>query len=328
MCAAASGSTLIGDLGGTNARFARLPESGTEYSDVLELECDDFPSAELAIEHYLECTGGERPGALCLAVAAPLAGQTARFLNNRWTIDASTLARQFEGAEVRLVNDFQAIAHAVPALGEADVEAIGKRRPLLPVSGDFTIGLIGPGTGLGVSGLIRRGGQLCALASEGGHLGFAPENGLQAELLARLRKRFERVSNERLLSGPGISNIYRTLLEIFDQEPVERDPAAILGRARDGSDRVALETERLFYEILGQVAGNLALTIGAHEGVYLAGGIVRRYPERLQASTFREGFERKGRHRAMMERIPTGLITYAHPGLLGAAVLADHRRPA
>lgn len=316
------GSLLIGDLGGTNARFAVADRREPGFSDALTFDCGNYDSAEDAIEGYLNRTGLPRPRVICLAVAAPVEGATARFLNNPWVVDARALRKRFPSAQVRIINDFRAIAYAVPLLDDDDVEAIGASCPRLPQNEDFTIGVIGPGTGLGVSGLIRTGGRLHALSSEGGHLGFAPESELQLAVLERLRRHFERVSDERLLSGPGVESVYRALCDIQGRRAENLDAAEIFRQAQKGGDKTAVETERLFFEALGQAAGNLALTLGARDGVYIAGGIARRYPDRLESGPFRTGFENKGRHRPLMEHIPTCLITHPNPGLLGASCLA------
>jgi glucokinase len=317
-------SLLIGDLGGTNARFALAAARDPGYTDEMVLECSAYDSAEDAIGYYLEETGAPKPGVICLAVAGPVVDHGVRFLNNTWSLDLRNLQARFPDARIRLLNDFQAIAYAVPRLGTGDVEAVGLPRSTIPQSRDFAVGLIGPGTGLGVSGLLRSGGRLHALSSEGGHQGFAPESKVQVAILEQLRQRFDRVSDERLLSGPGIQNIYRALCTIHDRQLVDRTAAEVFDRARDNSDEIASETVHVFFEVLGQVAGNLALALGAQDGIFIAGGIVQRYPDRLKSGPFRSGFENKGRHRSLMERIPTCLITHPQPGLLGASFLARH----
>ena len=178
--------------------------------------------------------------------------------------------------------------------------------------------MLGPGTGLGVAGLYRRGGVHVPIVGEGGHVGFAPATRVQIDVLNALRERFDRVSAERLLSGAGIEQIYWALCRLHGERRLQLDAAQVFAASADGDPR-AHEATQLFFEVLGQVAGDLALTLGAADGVYIAGGIAKRYPELLQASGFRSAFESKGRHRALMERIPTLLVTHAEPGLLGAA---------
>lgn len=322
MLSATRGRTLIGDLGGTYARFALADGPCGMFTHAVTYESRQFASPEAAILAYLHHADCGTPGAICLAVAAPVVGQTARFLNSEWVVDGPTLSQGFGGAPIRLVNDFHAIAHAIPTLVPEHVEPIGARRPWLPETGDFTVGLIGPGTGLGVSGLLRVDGRLKALDSEGGHRGFAPETERQLEVLKSLRMQYERVSDERLLSGSGIENIYRALQDRHGEIPANRDAAEIFQLGVDRRECAAAEAVDMFFEILGQVAGNLALTLGARDGIYVAGGIARRYPQCLQSGAFRAGFENKGRHRSLMEQIPTGLITHPDPGLVGAAILA------
>lgn len=332
MCPAARGHTLIGDLGGTTARFALTGRAndprGAPYWGDLALDCNAYPTARQAIVDYLERAGVGPPDAICLAVAAPIVGHTARFLNNNWTVDSADLQAHFDGARVHLFNDFEAIAHGIPSLRADHVEPIGPACPTVPDRDDFTVGVIGPGTGLGVSGLLRVDGRVRSLSSEGGHCGFAPETERQFGVLKSLRMKYERVSNERLLSGHGIENIFWALQDRCGVVPASHDAAEIFRLGIDHGHDAAKQAVDMFFEILGQVAGNLALTLGARHGIYVAGGIARRYPGYLKNSRFRAGFENKGRHRELMARIPTALITHPNPGLLGAAVLAHAIEPA
>jgi glucokinase len=189
-------------------------------------------------------------------------------------------------------------------------------------AGDFSVGVIGPGTGLGAAGLYKRGDKLVPIVGEAGHAGFAPETQLQIDIVVAIRERFDRVPVERLLSGPGLENIYWALARIHGDKSASLTAAEIGQLAAGGSNSRAVAALQLFFEILGQVAGDLALSLGAIDGIYVAGGIVRRYPDLLLGSRFRSGFEAKGQHRSLMERIPTQLIVYPEPGLLGAACYA------
>lgn len=319
----ASGSLLIGDIGGTNARFALAGDDAASYSKEQTLQCADFPSADLAISAYLERAGAERPEAICLAVAGPIVDGTVRFTNNNWTIDTDHLRNDFSGAPVRLLNDFEATAYSIPALLPADCLPVGLPAPAELGKEDYTVAIVGPGTGLGAAGLMQRQGQLVPVVGEAGHLGFAPETQVQMELLGALRERFDRVSDERLLSGPGLQNIYWALGRMRDEKNAQLSAAEIFAQAGESSDSTAGETVQLFFEILGQVAGNLALALGATEGVYIGGGIVRRDPKLIVNSRFRTGFERKGRHRSLVEEIPTQVILHEHPGLIGANYCVD-----
>lgn len=315
-------SLLIGDLGGTNARFALADRRAARFGEVLTLRCADFETAEDAIAAYLERVGAAAPGVICLAVAGMVVDQRMRFLNNHWALDARSLEQRFSGASARLLNDFEAISLSLPALAEEDLEPVGSVRPDFHGRDDYSLATVGPGTGLGMGGLLCRGGEPAAIVGEGGHAGFAPQTRTQMQVLEVLRERFDRVSSERLLCGPGIENIYAALRTINGEAAVTATAAEIFRRARDNRDDSAAETVQLFFEALGQAAGDLALTLGALDGVFIAGGIVRRYPDLLKSGSFRSGFENKGRYRSLMERIPTSLIIHDQPGLLGASRMA------
>ena len=310
---------LVGDIGGTNARFALANHTHPGFRKVLELKCADFETPADAIRHYLSAVGANAPDAVCLAAAGPIVDDIIDVTNNHWRVDAESLAQEFDVDAMRLVNDFEAIAYSIPFMSAEERHAIGGPPGVSLANRSFNVAILGPGTGLGVAGLIGRGGALVPVTGEGGHVGFAPESSLQSQVIEVLRRRFERVSAERLVAGSGIVNLYAALAEIRGEQVGDTDAAGIFAAARDGSSALAQETTRLFFELLGQVAGDLALTLGASDGVYVAGGIAKRYPDMLMDGHFREAFESKGRHRHIMERIPTYLITHEQPGLLGAA---------
>jgi glucokinase len=242
--------------------------------------------------------------------------------NNHWTLDAAEIAADFKIDEVRLLNDFEAAAYSVPQLQAADVQSIGMPEFQSLPEDSFNVAIIGAGTGLGAAGLIRRGDTIIPIVGEGGHVGFAPKSQVQVEILNALRTKFDRVSVERLISGSGIENIYWALTRIHGEQRTQLSAAEVFAGGEGGDDPRAAEAAHMFFEILGQIAGDLALTLGAEDGVFLAGGITKRYPTQLSNSGFRNAFENKGRHRAYMERIPTLLITHDEPGLLGAAYCA------
>jgi glucokinase len=313
---------LIGDIGGTNARFALADAKAPGFTDADTLACADFETAEVAIRAYLDSVGAKRPGVICLAAAGPVVNDTVRFTNNHWSLGVADLQADFDTPRVRILNDFEAIAYSIPFLTESDCLPVGLPSPHSLGDDDFTIGIIGPGTGLGTGGLCRRDGALYPIVGEGGHVGFAPETQLQVEVLAALRERFDRVSAERLVSGPGLENIYWALTRVHGEKGGAMRAADIFAAGSGTDNPRAAEAVQLFFETLGQVAGNLALVLGASDGVYIAGGIARRYPAILGNSRFRSGFESKGRHRTLMESIPTQLVLYPEPGLLGAAYCA------
>ncbi|MGI9234027.1 MAG: glucokinase [Woeseiaceae bacterium] len=314
---------LIGDIGGTNARFALATPDRPGYHGVSELQCADFATADDAIKHYLSATKAGSPDAICLAAAGPIIlDDRVKITNNHWDISVSEARADFGIENVRLLNDFTAIAYAIPLLTETEVRSVGRHDHDWLPKGNFDTAVLGPGTGLGVGGLFRRGDTLVPITGEGGHVGFAPETQQQLEILKVLRSRFDRVSAERLIAGSGLENIYLAIKTIRGESASNLSAAEIFAERRAGNPEA--EAVDTFFELLGQVAGDVALTLGAVDGVYIAGGIAKRYPELLEESAFRSAFESKGRHRALMERIPTRLITYDQPGLLGAAYSVLH----
>jgi len=310
---------LIGDIGGTNARFALADPSGVGFFNELTLCCADYKTADDGITDYLARSGNIKPDVICLAAAGPVSENCVRFTNNHWVIDGDELQRRFPAAVIRLLNDFEAIAYSIPMLSDNDTATVGLVSSDIDKGSDFTVGVLGPGTGLGIGGLLARDNHFYPVFGEGGHVGFAPETKTQFQVFKQLRKRFNRVSDERLISGPGLENIYWALQKIHGKKASGINAAEIFSRVLANEDAIAAESVQLFYEALGQVAGNLALKLGAMDGIYLAGGIVKRYPDLLETSNFRLGFENKGGHRSLLEKIPTLLILHPQPGLLGAS---------
>ena len=317
----ARSTLLIADIGGTNARFALADSKAPGFSDERTLQCADFPSAEAAITHYLEQVGAKAPDVICLAAAGPLVDNHIKVTNNHWVLAVGDLSEAFDTDAVRLVNDFEAIAYSIPALGEDDCLPVGLPEPSPLPDGDYSVAVVGPGTGLGAVGLRKHGGVLIPIPGEASHGGFAPETRVQLDVLIALREEFDRVSSERIVSGSGLENIYWALGQIHGLKLPKLSAREIFAAAQEAEEHAA-EAVALFFEVLGQFAGSYALALGANDGVYIAGGIVRRYPEMFVNSRFRSGFEAKGRHRVMMERIPTRLIMHEQPGLLGASYVA------
>lgn len=317
---------LIGDIGGTNARFALADPEVPGFNQVMKLSCVDFETAEAAIAHFLEQQELATPDVICLAAAGPVLEDTVRVTNNHWHLDRRSLTRRFSTRQINLLNDFEAVAYSLPFLGPTDTHRVGLGAAPDLTTADFNVGVLGPGTGLGVAGLLGRSGAIYPIVGEGGHRGFAPETAQQIEVLEVLRKRFERVSDERLVSGPGLENIYSALRVLQGEPGSHTDAADIFSLAKDRRFPIALEAVKLFFETLGQVAGDLALELGAADGIFIAGGIVQRYPELLEGSGFRSAFEHKGRHRSLLEQVPTLLITHPDPGLLGVAYCALQAR--
>ena len=318
---------LIADIGGTNARFALADAATGGYGGEIEYRCADFTSVQDAITHYLNEAGAGTPLVICLAVAAPTVDDPVHFTNSDWSISCKELKQQFGVTEVRLLNDFEAIALAMPTLKEDERLQIGTQHRADLCRENFTIGVLGPGTGLGGSGLARRDGRDAVLVTEAGHGSMAAENAIQQDIITLLKQEYGRVSYERLLSGPGIENIYRCLRQIRGAGEADASASRIGEKALSGEDDIAVETLGIFFEMLGQVAGDFALMIGAFDGIFIAGGIARRYTDLLQHSGFRNGFENKGRYQSLMKNIPTELITHPQPGLQGASISAINMVP-
>ena len=232
------------------------------------------------------------------------------------------LKQRYNSDWVHLLNDFESIAYSLPKMRSNDLINIGGDWPLID-DRDFTIGVLGPGSGLGIAGLCQRSGRIFPLITEGGHAGFAPESETQLKVLSYLHRKLGRVSNERLLSGPGLKNIHEALCEIHGRENPGLSASDIAIAGTQANDDICQMSVDLFFEVLGQAAGDIALSLGAHEGIFIGGGIARRYPEYLLGSKFREGFENKGRHSFLMKDIPTWLIKRRNPGLVGASVFAE-----
>lgn len=317
------------DIGGTHARFAlaQIAADGTiTLGDAVTLHTDSHASFQTAWEAFRAQAGGTLPQNVAIAIAGPVGGEVIRFTNNPWTIRPALLPEELGVARYTLVNDFAAVAHAVArAPHDQFVHLAGPDQPL-PTRG--TISVLGPGTGLGVAWLYNDGaGFTHVQATEGGHLDFAPLDGVEDAILARLRKAHLRVSTERVVSGPAIVEIYHTLAAIEGRAVHELDDVAIWTAALDGTDSLAVAAMERFCLSLGAVAGDIALAQGA-VGVVIAGGLGYRLRHLLPQSGFASRFCAKGRFAAMMAQIPVKLITHPQPGLFGAgaAFAVEHNR--
>lgn len=321
---------LVGDIGGTNARFALvdLAAPSIELHASKSLPNAEFASLQHAIEHYL-AEVRETPAHAALAVACPVGSDEIRLTNRAWSFSRSELQRTLGLAELRMLNDFGAVAWAVPALAEEHLVTL-HGDPQAPLQGPVSV--LGPGTGLGVALLVgdpARGWQV--VETEGGHVGFAPIGDEERAIAAWLTAQHGRTSTERLLCGKGLSEIdlvlrgaavppAATLLpgESSLRRPTLREPAEIVAAALDGHDQAARRALARFCAVLGSVAGDCALIHGARR-VVIAGGIVPRFLPFLRSSAFRERFLAKGRMATLLEAVPIQIITHPHPGLLGAA---------
>lgn len=306
---------LVGDIGGTNARFA-LADIGGDRPRVLETRaCRVADHAEPldAVDAFLEAAG-ERPDCSVLAVAGPVKDGEVSLTNAGWTLKEDGL-RAHGLRHARLINDFAAQAWAAPLLGDADRVSLGG-----PAEGEprSTLAALGPGTGFGLSAWVDDGEREAVAATEGGHVAFAPSDEVEIEILRRLTVVHGRVSVERILSGPGLLALHHVLAEIDGRAPAFDQPDAVTEAALRGDAEAARTVER-FAAILGSVAGDIALGLGALGGVYVTGGIPPVIAPFLQDGGFRRRFEDKGRFRDYVAAIPTWLVTREHPALLGAA---------
>jgi glucokinase len=311
---------LVADIGGTNVRFALVevkPQTPIVLLETRLLACVDYPGPVAAIRHYYEMVGIDpaQVDNATIAVAGPIKGDWFEMTNNPWAFLLSAVQQQLGMERFAAINDFTAVAWVVSCLSEDDYVAIGGGAP----QSGAAIGIVGPGTGLGVGGLFRHRGAVIPLESEGGHVAFAPANKLEIEILNILQDKYERVSSERLLSGPGLVELHEALARIEGRTVTAWTAAEITDAAVAGTDAHCVSVLNHFCAILGGFAGDLALTLGAKGGIYIGGGIVPRFAEFLERSPFRECFEAKGRFNAYNAAIPTRVLTLAQPGLLGAA---------
>lgn len=307
---------LLGDVGGTHARFALLTGgTGAGLRDELTFPSADFPDLASAMEAYLRATGAA-PRRAVVAVATPVLGDAVQFTNLPWRFSTEATRRRLGLDSLRLVNDFAALALGLPGLAEHERRQVGGGAP----EAGRPLALLGAGTGLGVSGLVPHPGGWSVIEGEGGHVSFAPADDREAALLQWLRGRHGHVSAERLASGPGLSAILQGLRTLDGVDAPVTAPEAVTEGARRGEARCA-EAVEIFCRVLGTVASDLCLTLGARGGVYLAGGIVPALGEGFDRSGFRARFEDKGRFRGYLSAVPAYVVTARNPALRGAAVL-------
>jgi glucokinase len=306
---------LVADIGGTNARFGLVRDDSRAITDIRKLKGADHASLQDAALAYLQEVGA-RVHRAALALATPVHTDPVKLTNSDWVVSRAEMAAALKLERVLLLNDFEALALSLPSLRiDGDVRLFGRGRPdqALPMA------VVGPGTGLGVAGCIANDNGWTALAAEGGHVTVAPADAFEDALLHQLRGEYAHVSAERLLSGTGLPTLHRAVCVVRGAQAQTLTPQQITQRALESGDALALATLDTFCAMLGTFAGNVALTLGARGGVYLAGGIAQQLGDHLVASRFRERFEAKGRFRGYMSGIATGLIIAPHAALAGAA---------
>jgi len=311
---------LVADIGGTNARFALEEPAHGALQCLRTYSVSDHAEFTEVLDAYLKEAAGEGrqalPAAACLGVASAVHRDVIQFTNSSWSLDRSVLSRRL-GASPVLVNDFAAVGYGVIDLAEDGWVSLGGRSPVA----EQPIAVLGAGTGLGVCSLAAIEGRYHVIEGEGGHADFAPVDAQEIAVLQKLMARYGRVSVERLLSGAGIVNIYTALSELSGREPVHSNAASITDAALVGVESLAVRSLEMFCRILGSTAGNLALTLGARGGVYIAGGIAPRFRDFLARSEFRARFEAKGRFSSYLRDIPVRLVIRDNIGLEGAANL-------
>lgn len=316
------------DIGGTHARFAIASgkADGTlELTEPITLHTENYASFQTAWEDYRARQGGSIPDRVALAIAGPINDTLIKFTNNPWIIRPPKVKDKLGVNSFTIVNDFEAVAHAVARLGDEHLVYLSGPDQLFAEKGNITV--VGPGTGLGVAQLWRDGaGGYEVRATEGGHVDFAPVDAIDDQVLARLRKRHLRVSLERVVAGPGIVAIYETLAAMEKHTVPEREDVEIWQAGMSGEDSLAAAAVDRFCMNLGSAAGDMALAHGGFAGVVVAGGLGYRLREMLPNSGFAERFCNKGRYQQLMAGIPVKLVTHPQPGLYGAAAayLREH----
>ena len=310
---------LLGDVGGTNARFGWQSNAHSGIEHVLVLPCAAHETLEAAIRTYLELKSLPMPRTGALGIANPITGDVIRMTNHHWSFSISEMQRSLGLQQLNVINDFTALALALPSIAKDNLVQVGGTvaEAYAPKA------LIGAGTGLGVSGLMPTDANdhWVAIAGEGGHVTLAAQTESEYRVIELIRQRYGHVSAERVLSGQGLVDLYLALRQMQKQQPVDVAGAAeITAWALQDKDPLALQSIDMFAGFLGSVTGDLALTLGARGGVYLGGGIVPRWLGWFETSQFRERFEAKGRFKAYLKDIPVWVINAAEsPALLGAA---------
>lgn len=304
---------LVADIGGTNARFALLDEAGVP-TQAHVLACMDYPDIGAAINAYVSMVGNQ-PTAAVIAIATPITGDRIAMTNHHWSFSVQALKAELGFTSLVFINDFAALALSLPALTAGELVQIGGGYAVP----NEPIGVIGPGTGLGVASLVKSGSFWQALAGEGGHVTLAAANDFEADIIAVLRHRIGHVSAERILSGPGLILLRETIGQLRNEVVELTTPREIAQRALAGSDALCVEAVTVFCAMLGTVAGNLALTLGARGGIYLGGGILPQLGIFFAQSPFRERFEEKGRFAGYLSAIPCFVIHAETPALIGAS---------
>jgi glucokinase len=303
---------MVADIGGTNARFALADLATLELTHISHAPCSRHATLEVALHDYLGRID-DRPEQAMLAVAAPVSDEEIRLTNSHWSFRKSELCRSCGLTTIHVVNDFEALSLSLPALAPAELYQLGGSLP----EEHATKVVLGPGTGLGVAGLVRSEDRWIAVPGEGGHISLGAHDVEELTLLSSLQKSGNHMSAEKAISGPGLVDLYRAVAKAKGA-PVP-ETIDVVGLALAGEDAIADEALEIFITWLGSFAGNIALAFGARGGVYIGGGIAPKITAILSAGPFRDAFEQKGRMRAYLAPIPVYVILAEFATLKGAA---------
>lgn len=307
---------LIADIGGTNARFALVENGSLSAIEPKSLPCAEYPTIVDAALAYLESVPYAKPERSAIAIATPVNGDHLTMTNHSWGFSIKAVGEKLGLTHLKVLNDYTALALALPYLTEDHYVKIGGGDKQI----DQVMAVIGPGTGLGVSGVVPvHNKSWLPLEGEGGHISYGPLNDDEAKVIELIRQTKDHVSAETLVSGPGLSLIYEMLSQVVDNKPGLLKPHEITQKALEESHPIAIKALSMMFGILGSVAGNLALTLGARGGVFIGGGIIPRTLDFFNDSAFRERFESKGRFTPYLSAIPTYVINTDYPALIGAA---------
>jgi len=311
--------SLVADIGGTNARFALVDDVELTPIEPRNLHCADYPSLVDAVNSYLDQVALGQPWKAVMSIASPVTGDELNMTNHIWSFSVRETREALKLRYLKVLNDYTALALALPSLGKDQCIKVGAGEILA----GHPMAVLGPGTGLGVSGVVPEGDHWIPLESEGGHISYGPVNRREQQIIEVIREKKSHVSAEMLVSGPGLSLIYEIITRLDDGEAKKLSPGEVTELALKDKVSMAAEALEIFCGIFGTVAGNLALTLGARGGVYIGGGIVLRILDTFLNSGFRERFEQHGRLTNYLQKIPTYVINTDYPTLTGAVVALD-----
>jgi glucokinase len=315
---------IVADIGGTNARFALVTgktKNHYQIEHIQVLQAAQYPTCADAVQHYLQQLGGVQPRSACLAVAGPVTGDRVRMTNLNWEFSCTEMASQFGFQHFLAMNDFAAVAAACSQVTQDHLVTIKPGTPQLGA----TKAVFGPGTGLGVAGLVNHNGVWLPVPCEGGHVNIAPATPFEAEIIKAAMATHGHVSAEVFISGPGLVNLYHAICSVRGVPPSEVEPATITHGAIEGENDLYLETLNTFCSFVGSFAGNLALTYGAKGGIYMAGGVLPRISDFLIRSPFVERFSSKGVMSHYVKDIPAQLMVHPETAFVGAAAWLEQK---